>query len=159
MFRARIPYKISANKKTTKVETDKTESKLKNIGKINVLVVDDARENRFIVKTYLSKLGIKPDEASGGEEALLLIKDKDYDIILLDIQMPGIDGYQVLDEARQLEEGRSKKAFIIALTAHSLPEDVEKSKAAGFDEHISKPIRKKEFLINIKEVIERMIKG
>jgi len=159
IFRARIPYKISANKKTTKVETDKTESKLKNIGKINVLVVDDARENRFIVKTYLSKLGIKPDEASGGEEALLLIKDKDYDIILLDIQMPGIDGYQVLDEARQLEEGRSKKAFIIALTAHSLPEDVEKSKAAGFDEHISKPIRKKEFLINIKEVIERMIKG
>lgn len=102
-----------------------------------ILVVDDAKENARLFKIYLTTAGAAVDIANNGEEALLKANDEKYDIILLDLQMPGKDGYQVLKELRE------KLYFnpVVALTAHAMEDERRKTKEAGFDGHIVKPIQ------------------
>ncbi len=101
-----------------------------------ILVVDDAVENCNLFKIYLEKARAEVDVAYNGNEALERTLEKDYDIIFLDLQMPGKDGFEVLKELRS----RSFKKPIIALTAHAMPEERQKTLSYGFDEHVSKPV-------------------
>lgn len=108
-----------------------------SLEKLKILVVDDAKENARLFKIYLSTAGAEVDVANNGEEALTKVDEKNYDIILLDLQMPGKDGYQVLKELRE-------KLYlnpIVALTAHAMEDERRKTKKAGFDGHIVKPIQ------------------
>lgn len=108
-----------------------------SLEKLKILVVDDAKENARLFKIYLSNAGADVDIANNGEEALHKVDGKNYDIILLDLQMPGKDGYQVLKELRE------KLYFnpVVALTAHAMEDERRKTKKAGFDGHIVKPIQ------------------
>lgn len=102
----------------------------------SILVVDDSVDNLEIIKLFLNSYGGNPDVACDGKEALLKIQSKNYDVILMDIEMPDMNGFQVIKELRN----RKCISPVIALTAHALPEDRVKTKNAGFYEHITKPI-------------------
>ena len=105
--------------------------------KTQILVVDDAKENARLFKLYLEDDGAEVELATGGVEAIEKAKSMPFDIILLDLQMPGMDGFEVL---KVLKES-SYKSPIIALTAHAMDEEKENTKVAGFNGHITKPVK------------------
>ncbi|MFY0543951.1 hybrid sensor histidine kinase/response regulator [Brevibacillus sp. H7] len=113
---------------------------------VRILLVDDSQENRKLIKVFLSKLPVQVDEAEDGQRAVELFQSKPYDVVLMDIQMPIMDGYSVTQAIRrwEMENGRSPTP-VIALTAHALPEDIQRSVEAGCTAHLSKPFTKQAF--------------
>lgn len=112
-----------------------------------VLVVDDAPDNRTLIHHYLSRLGTKADLAGTGVEAINLALKGDYDLILMDVQMPEMDG---LEAVRQLRAHHYQKP-IVALTAHAMKGDREQCLRAGFDDYLGKPIDRD----RLRQTIER----
>jgi signal transduction histidine kinase/ActR/RegA family two-component response regulator len=104
----------------------------------SILVVDDARVNRAVAEGVLKKLGIHADSASDGVGALAALEKKHYDLVLMDVQMPGVDGLEATRIFRSRQSGRHIP--IIAMTAHAMQGDREKCIAAGMDDYIAKPI-------------------
>ena len=110
---------------------------------MRILLVDDTPENRLLIETYLKKTAHIVDPAENGQIALKMYKSEHYDMVLMDMQMPVMDGYTATAEIRKWEVEAGRKAVpIIALTAHALSEDQGKSLAAGCTDHLTKPIRK-----------------
>jgi signal transduction histidine kinase/DNA-binding NarL/FixJ family response regulator len=105
-----------------------------------VLVADDNPVNRILAVRMLEKLGYRADMVSDGREALTAIEQTRYAAVLMDCQMPELDGYETTKQIRHREQG-SEHLPIIAMTAHSMAGDREKCLAAGMDDYISKPIR------------------
>ncbi|ABK46017.1 PAS/PAC sensor hybrid histidine kinase [Magnetococcus marinus MC-1] len=114
---------------------------------LTILLVDDSEDNRILVRTYLKQSQHKLDEAVDGAQAVKMAIEKRYHLIFMDIQMPIMDGYRATAEIRAHEQQQGLSPTpILALTAHALSADVEKSLAAGCNEHLTKPIRKKDLL-------------
>lgn len=119
---------------------------------LRLLVVEDNETNRLVLRHQLKQNGFSPDFAVDGEDALEKTAAKDYQIILMDCQMPKLDGYQTTAEIRRRE--REKYALgesfshvaVIALTAHTLAGEREKCLAAGMDDYLSKPVKIKELI-------------
>jgi signal transduction histidine kinase/CheY-like chemotaxis protein len=108
-----------------------------------ILLTDDVEINRLIVKDLLEDTNVAIDEAENGEKALSIFEqspENHYDMVLMDIQMPGIDGYETARRIRSLTHPDGRKVIIIALTANAYKEDVEKALEAGMDGHLAKPI-------------------
>ncbi len=104
-----------------------------------ILLVEDNDMNRKIIVTMLNENGIACDVAIDGQEGLYAIQEKNYDIVLMDCQMPVMDGYQTTERIREWE-AEEKHTVIIAMTANAMEGDREKCIQAGMDEYISKPI-------------------
>ncbi len=126
----------------------------KSIKEINLkskkfLVVDDAKENARLFKMYLESAEGEVTLAYDGFSALDLIKKNNFDLVLLDLQMPGMDGYQVMEKLKEI--GYSKP--ICALTAHAMSEEVEKTKKLGFHGHFTKPISSEKLLFEVNLVL------
>ncbi len=114
---------------------------------INILSVDDYPTNQFFVKKLLKKLGFNNVSfAENGKMALEMIENGDYDVILMDCQMPELDGYQATQILRKTEEKTGKHLPVIALTANAMIGDKEKCLQAGMDDYLSKPIRPEKLL-------------
>lgn len=110
---------------------------------LRILVADDSDDNRFLIEMYLSSTPFIVEMAENGHVALEKFKKDSYDIVLMDLQMPIMDGFAALAAIRDWENKMGKtKTPIVALTAFALKEDSEKSLAAGFKAHITKPIKK-----------------
>jgi CheY-like chemotaxis protein len=120
---------------------------------IQVLVVDDNPVNLLVASKYLKNLGIVPDTAEDGEKAIEKIKSKAYHVVLMDLLMPGIDGYETTQKIRTLEDSYFKEIPIIALTASAMNEIRDKALASGMIDFISKPFRPEE----LKSTIARYI--
>ena len=90
----------------------------------------------MLMHYLLSEQDALVTEACGGEEALNILKNKSFDIVLMDIQMPGTDGFSALKKSREL----GFKTPIIALTAHAMIEEKNKALDAGFCDHVAKPV-------------------
>lgn len=103
------------------------------------LVVDDNEVNRVLAAELLDELGHSCDLATGGYEAVEKASARFYDAILMDCQMPGMNGYQATHEIRQ-REGADRYTPIIALTAHAYHGEAERVKAAGMDDFLTKPV-------------------
>jgi CheY-like chemotaxis protein len=103
-----------------------------------VLVVDDNVDTAKGLARLLKRLGHEVDVAYDGPSAIALARLHTPDIILLDLGLPGMDGYQVAAELRQ--EGRCREALLIALTGYGQEGDLRRSRAAGFDLHLVKPV-------------------
>ncbi len=104
---------------------------------VRVLVVEDNPMNRRILELVLEEWEIAADQAENGNQALELLKHQAYDLVLMDIQMPGLDGYQTTTAIRQQLH---LKLPVIAMTAHVLPGEREKCLQYGMDEYLSKPL-------------------
>jgi two-component system, sensor histidine kinase and response regulator len=100
-------------------------------------VVDDNRVIRELVTRQLAKLGVESDTAVDGKDALAKLGEKEYDLVLMDVQMPEMDGIEATQQIRRAEEPAGKHTKIIALTGHgSRVECIE----AGMDDYIAKPM-------------------
>jgi len=110
---------------------------------LKILLVDDSDDNRLLVKTYLKGDAYQIDEAENGEQAVALFQSGLYDLVLMDMQMPVMDGYTATRAIRRWEEEQGKnRTPVIALTAYALTEDAAKSEEAGCDTHLTKPVKK-----------------
>jgi CheY-like chemotaxis protein len=103
-------------------------------------VVDDHPVNRLVAVAQLTELGYAADAAEDGETALDALAQEPYDAVLLDCEMPRLDGYETCRRLRQ-SEGGGRRTWVIALTAHTAAEDRERCLAAGMDDHLAKPVR------------------
>ncbi len=112
---------------------------------VRLLVVDDVSDNRLLILRYLKNSGANIGQASSGEEALKLIEEFQPDMVLMDIQMPVMDGYETTTKARR----NGYRGPIVALTAHAMKEEVQKCLNAGCDEVMTKPARRKELIETI----------
>ena len=112
---------------------------LSNFNTKKILVVDDNEVNILIAKRFLSKWGFTIDFAVNGEEAIHKIIENSYDLVFMDIRMPGIDGFDATKIIREIPGDYFKNLPIIALTASTLHDENLKCKEAGMNGHILKP--------------------
>ena len=105
-----------------------------------VLVVEDNSINQVVARDMLQNLGLFVTLADSGEQALDLLEVEQFDAVLMDIQMPGMDGYQTTAQIRANPRFAGQHLPIIAMTAHAMKSDRDKALSAGLDDHISKPV-------------------
>ena len=104
-------------------------------------MVDDETNIRKLIAKYASFEGYQVEEASNGEAAVGLCRSGAFDLIVMDIMMPVMDGYEAARRIRKLADPVHANKPIIAMTANAFEEDVKAALAAGMNEHLSKPIR------------------
>jgi CheY-like chemotaxis protein len=118
------------------------------------LVVDDLI-NRVIARKHLENLGCQVDEAVDGQDCLTQYQQNQYDLILMDLQMPEVDGFQATEQIRQLEQSSGlKRGAIVALTASVVGEVWEKCQSVGMDGYVGKPFQAEELMEQLKQVID-----
>ena len=105
-----------------------------------ILVCDDEKDIVSALKIYLMADGYQVFEAYNGREALEILKNEDIHLVLMDIMMPVMNGYEATKMIRSLDREDAKEVPIIAMTANAFTEDRIKAKAAGMDEHVAKPV-------------------
>lgn len=108
---------------------------------LRILLVDDNKTNQKLASLVLGRLGYKPDIASNGSEAVSKQSEGNFDVILMDIEMPVMDGVDATKAIRAAEGGTDQTAYIVATTANAMQGDRERYLAAGMDGYVSKPIR------------------
>ena len=114
---------------------------------LKILLAEDNEDNQLLVRQFLKYTPHQLDFALNGEEAVEKVIAGDYDLVLMDIQMPVLDGYQATRSIRQWEKDNDRQSVaIIALTAYSLKTEIEKMIRAGCNGHVPKPIKKKTLL-------------
>ncbi len=117
------------------------------VAAMRILVADDSEDNRLVIRAYLKGSRHRLDFAEDGPAALEKLKTGTYDLALVDVHMPSMDGYEVVRQFREFERSHNRPALpVLALTADAMKEAVDKSMAAGFSRHLAKPIRKASLL-------------
>ncbi|MBI3817708.1 MAG: response regulator [Planctomycetes bacterium] len=119
---------------------------------LQILVADDNPVNRLVAEKILMKAGHKVVCVEGGEEAVSAVSKDVYDLILMDIQMPGVDGMEATQRIRDVEAASGRRTPIIALTAQALAEDRARCLAAGMDGYVAKPIQARDLFEAIGSV-------
>jgi PAS domain S-box-containing protein len=146
------PPERKEGKEMARPQTSSAEPVPTDMRPLSLLLVEDSEDNRFLVLAYLKKTPYRIDTADNGQIAVEKFMSQAYDLILMDMQMPVMDGYTATREIRRRErEEERKRTPIIALTAHALKEDIQKSLDAGCDAHLTKPINKRHLLDAIRE--------
>ncbi|MEG3638574.1 ATP-binding protein [Magnetococcus sp. PR-3] len=119
----------------------------------HILLADDAEDNRFLIQAFLAKTGHTLVMVENGAQAVNKFKEESFDLVLMDIQMPVMDGVTAIRTIRNWEKEHHKQPIpIIALTAHAMKADMEQTQQAGCTLHLSKPVGKARLL----EVIEQL---
>ena len=116
-----------------------------------VLVIEDNETNLYLMRTILKKLGFQVIEAQDGARGVELAINEKPDLILMDIQLPVMDGIEATKKIRSIEE--TKKIPIIAITSYAMVGDKERILQAGCTEHIEKPIEPKSFIEELKKYL------
>ena len=120
----------------------------------HILLAEDSMDNRVVFQSYLKNTSYELDIAENGEVAVGKFMSNGYDLVLMDMQMPIMDGYTASRTIRQWERDQQLEPIpIVALTAHALKEDTQKSLDAGCTAHITKPIKKAKLIDTIREQI------
>jgi CheY-like chemotaxis protein len=114
---------------------------LRHLGRpLSILLVDDNRINRMVGEHLIKSQGWSVQEAEDGEQAVDAVRNGLFDLVLMDVQMPVMDGISATRAIRALEEKRGGHLPIIALTAHAIKGERERLLATGMDDYVSKPI-------------------
>ncbi len=114
---------------------------------LRVLVVDDNAVNQQLFRAMLARLGHLPSLAENGEQALELVQQADVDVVLMDVHMPGIDGFETTARLRKLPLAR--QPFIIAITASALSGDRERCLSAGMNDYVPKPVKLQDLALSL----------
>jgi PAS domain S-box-containing protein len=120
---------------------------IKSLDGLRVLLAEDAPDNQVLVSLFLKTAGAHVDIAQNGVEALERAQKEEYDVVLMDIQMPELNGYKATEALR--ESGFTKP--IIALTAHAMEEERERCLRSGFNDYLTKPVNRKRLIREIAE--------
>ena len=119
-----------------------------------ILVAEDNSISTKVIRGMLGKLNLQPDTASNGEEALSAMKAQQYDLVLMDCEMPVLDGFSATEQLRAWEAAEHRnRTPVVALTAHILNEHKERARQVGMDGHMSKPVE----LSQLRELIEHWV--
>ena len=125
----------------------------KRLGRpLRLLIVEDNATNLLVATSVLAKYDIRPDVAGDGLEAVEAVRHSKYDVILMDVHMPNMDGFEAARTIRSFP-GPESKTPIIALTANALKGDVEKSYTAGMNGHVGKPFRAQELIVALANAL------
>jgi PAS domain S-box-containing protein len=119
----------------------------------SILVVDDSPESTEMLTTLLTTEGAHVASAGSGEDALRLVRENNFDLVISDISMPEMDGYQLLEKIRALASGKDLPA--LALTGYGRSTDIDRAEAAGFVRHLTKPLDIARLLEVVRELTER----
>jgi CheY-like chemotaxis protein len=142
----------SIGRKTAYEEEERTTAPTQDTRALKILLAEDTEDNRLLIKSYLKKTTYNLDIAEDGLIAFNKFKEKDYHLVLMDMQMPVMDGYTATRRIRNWERDAGHTPTpILALTAHALKGDAEKSIEAGCTGHTTKPIRKKLLIKTIQD--------
>ena len=147
-FIIEIPYKAGESGNTV----PKQEPKLQIpqwFGKLNLLVVDDEEFNRYVIQNILRNWGVSFDEAVNGQEAVALSRQKKYDLILMDIRMPIMDGYEATEFILKSDPNQK----IVALTASSKSAEIQKIRNSGMSAFLQKPFNEEDLVKIILELL------
>jgi CheY-like chemotaxis protein len=142
----KFPMSDEGNLEKTKVISS---SEKRTLQGVKVLLVDDAPDNQTVIGLFLSLAGAQVEYADNGEEGVVKALGGDYDIVLMDIQMPHLDGYEATKRLRQ----QGYQIPIIALTAHALKEERDRCLNAGCTEHFTKPVDRKKLIALVDRLV------
>lgn len=117
---------------------------------LSVLLVEDNYLNQKLIYLNLSKLGFEIEIANNGKEALEKLEGSEYDLILMDLMMPVMDGLETTIQIREMEKDSDRHVPIIGLTANTYDADRDKCLNHGMDEYMAKPFDLQEFFLNLK---------
>lgn len=119
-----------------------------------ILVAEDNNISTKVIRGMLGKLNLHPDTASNGEEALRAMKAQRYDLVLMDCEMPILDGFSATEQLRAWEVGNQRvRTPVVALTAHILTEHKDRARQAGMDGHMAKPVE----LSQLRDLVEHWV--
>ncbi|MBR3747256.1 MAG: response regulator, partial [Selenomonadaceae bacterium] len=155
-FIVRVSFPIVDEPEEVEVEQTETQREI-DFSKIKLLLVEDNEVNREIASLILSEFGFGLDTAENGKiayEKVAASKPGDYDCVLMDVQMPVMNGYESTAKIRALSNQKLAKIPIIAMTANAFTEDIQAAKDAGMDGHIAKPLDIQKMLETLTEVLK-----
>ena len=132
-------------------EDTSTRAMKPSIASTSILLAEDNRANQILAVMLINKLGYQVEVANNGREAVDAQRLDSYDLILMDCQMPDMDGFEAARQIREEETGSTRRVPIIAMTANAMQGDREKCLAAGMDDYITKPINPKQ----LKQILEQ----
>lgn len=147
-FLVKLPLEGSNSREDT-TQFDAPDYLASEFESVHLLLAEDSSTNRKVIQASLSKMGLQVDTAENGLEAVNLAKEKEYDLILMDLAMPEMDGLEATRKIRS-GDGKNTNSRIIAITANAFEEDRERCFAAGMNEFVSKPINIHSFRSKIR---------
>lgn len=152
----KIPQKVNwTNTLSQSTESDKLKKAFQNekevLRDVNILLVDDAPDNQTVIGLFLGLAGAHVEYADNGEEGVEKALTGNYNVVLMDIQMPRVDGY----EATRRLRAQGYKTPIIALTAHALKEERDRCLSIGCTDHFTKPIDRAKLISLVDQVVHR----
>ncbi|MBF0427317.1 MAG: response regulator [Magnetococcales bacterium] len=144
VFYVNLPFAfITEEKKHSQEITLSDEGITPLPAELKILLVEDDELNQQVIKGLLKQIGVYPDIANNGEEALVCLARQRYDLVFMDYQMPIMDGLTACQRFRAGESNTAQRTPIVALTAHALKGDRERCLEAGMDDYLTKPVRGK----------------
>jgi CheY-like chemotaxis protein len=144
ILKALAPKPLATLPPEDAVRKPQTEPRLKHGTRL--LLVEDNEDNQKLAIRLLEKHGFICDIAANGLEAMRSLAQQSYPLVLMDCQMPLMDGFETSIAIRKLEQELKRRTPIVAMTAHALPEDRQKCLAAGMDDYLSKPINERHLI-------------
>lgn len=153
-FKFVIPFKKTNDKELFEFEVAHINpNEKKSLGKLKVLLVEDIRVNQFLAQTILHDFGFESDTAENGQVAIEFLEKNDYDIILMDLMMPIMNGYEATTFIRTQLKSEKSKIPILALTADVSKYDLEKCIEVGMNDYVLKPINEIDLLNKIYKLV------
>lgn len=151
LFIVYLPFKLAEN--SAKKRQKKSMDSFTHLAGNRILVVEDNKINQLVVAKMLRKLGMEVQTADNGLEALDALAEKNFNLILMDIQMPKMDGYRTTAEIRKMPDPKKRDLPIIALTASAFLTEKEKAKLFGMNDHVGKPFGPEDLLEKISKCL------
>ncbi len=149
-------FRLTLNLKPAPKQAAQAQAELGSAGLFSgrVLLVEDNPVNALVAEAVLQGLGLQVDAAVDGQQAIERFTAQRYDLVLMDCQMPVLDGYGATRRIRQIEAANQSVAVpIVALTAHAMPGDRERSLAAGMNEHLTKPFSREDLVVMLQRFL------